>query len=54
MLPVPTDHGVKVGAQSRVGLVLPEASDGGFTRGIDGLLQAVRHLHPSNGLHLSY
>lgn len=52
MLPVPPDHTEEVRAERRVGFVLPETSNDGPTRGIDGLLQTVRHLHPRNSLHL--
>lgn len=52
MLPVPSDHAEEVGAERRVRFVLPETSDDRPTGGIDGLLQTVRHFHPSDSFHL--
>ena len=53
MLAVAPDHAEEMGAERRVGLVLPPAPDKGTARRDDGLLHLVRHLHARYRLHLS-
>lgn len=52
VLPIPSDHGVKMGAQSAARFILSKAPHRIFSAGIDCLLYLVRHLHTSHCFHL--
>lgn len=52
MLPVPSDHRVEVGAERRVRVVMAKPSYHCAFGALDGVLDLVGHLQPSDGLHL--
>lgn len=52
VLAVPTDHGVKMGAKSRVGVLVAKAPNYRAFGSLDRLLHLVRHLQPCHSLHL--
>lgn len=52
MLAVPADHGVKMGAKSRVGVLVAKAPNYRAFGSLDRLLHLVRHLQPCDSLHL--